>query len=249
MGSESSPHLYATTIKTQRVDLVSGASGHVGDLTFQDRGQYAVSRTGRFVAFVSGSQLVSAATASSDVYLKDRATGQLALLTGKFDGSSTMSFWTLSMDGNATWLVFSVSDRTSSPVYEQFYVANLRTGVFTAIDGGSPASAVHPTEEGSVNAAGTEVVYTGGGVSLVQQPTDAPALQGTAWYVRDLRSGVIHRVAAATPTSQLTKCQGSKAEYAPLLSADGKYLIDVNGMQLASSDTDCGLDIYEAAVG
>lgn len=242
-GSESLPHLYATTLKTGRLDLVSGASGHLGDVFFG----YSVSRTGRYVAFESGSKLSSAATAPADIYLKDRQTGSLALVTGKFDTATTEGYLSLSMDASATWLVFQYSD--TSDFYDEYYVANLHTGTFTAIDGGSPVSTVEPTSNGSVNQAGTEVVYSGGGAGVTQQPTTAAAVEGTTWYVRNLQSGVVHTIPQQVSSSQWTQCPGGLSEFGAVLSPDGTRLLDLTSYPLTSGDTDCGFDLYEATVG
>lgn len=252
-GSASLPHLYAFVRSSGRVDLVSGVSGAIGDTSGPDAA--AVSRTGRYVAFISSSRLSTAASAPNDIYLKDRRTGGIALVTGHFDtatsGITASSYLSLSMDENARWLVFHYNSQGNGRCCA-YYLIDLRTGRIVEVDGGSPASAVDPTSAASVDAEGTHVIYAAGGAALVsdsQRAVEDSGTQASTWYVRNLKGGNVRAVAATESTQDVLRCSGSFIDWPPVLAPDGSRVALVTTRPLDARDTNCSFDLYLTTVG
>ncbi len=243
-GSQSSTHLYAITVRTGHLDVVSTAGGHLADVVSKG---FAISRNGRLVAFASNGRLTSAAASHSyDVYLKDRVSGSLAMVTGKLSTATTEQYADLSMDGSATWLVFDYSDLSSPQT--QSYLVNLKSGAIQPVDG-SPVTTADDAKGAAINRAGTYVIYSGGGSHAATDIANgATAPGGSTWHLRRTSDGSIVDVLAAAPSAQANQCPNSGGALGATLSPDGSRVLVITSQPLVSSDTDCASDLYEAPV-
>ena len=243
-GSESLPHLYSYSRRTGRVQLVSRSATGIGDVD----GTAAVSRDGRYVAFASRSRLSGAATGNADVYLADRHSGGLALLTGHLDTPTTGDYLSLSMDDAAHWLVFCATDQADP--HPKWYVDQLRTGRIVAVDG-SPATAALPVADASIAASAPDVIYSGGGDGLTVDPLHATGgPEQATWFVRNVRTGAVREVAAGPDPQRALSCfTRSPPDLPPTLSPEATRVVVVTGRPLASEDNDCEYDLYLARTG
>lgn len=253
-SSEASTHLYAYVLKTHRTELISGAGGRIGDAR-----SAAISGSGRFVAFSSGfAALTAAATGPfGDIYLLDRATGSLALISGALDTAAGQDFSDLSMDSAATTLVFSHGGYAT--VYRQWYVMSLRTGAATNVDGTiAPLPSYPPVGQALISADGSRLLYAGGTPAATSAGADAQAIalseagMAATWHLRNLKLGTATDVVAMPSAAQVTQCSpangGSYPGFGPALSPDGKHLAFASTLPLVAADGTCGLDYYLGAI-
>jgi Tol biopolymer transport system component len=191
---------------------VAQADAHRSPL---DMASAAVSANGRYVAFISSSQLVPGDTnRQRDVYVLDRADGKVTLESAVLDGDAAHGDAddpSISADGS--WLVYTVLGNV--------VVHDRREGATRILsEGHNPV----------ISLDGRHVAFTSSATRLV---TGQDA-NGTAEdvYLTDLRSGVIRRISVDNLGAQ--PAVGSSMT--PSISSDGRYVAFSSTAPLAAAN-------------
>ncbi len=199
---------------------VAQADAHGSPL---DRASAAVSANGRYVAFVSSSQLVAGDTnRQRDVYVLDRAGGTVTLESAVLTGDAAYGdadHPSISADGR--WLVYSV--------LEQVVAHDRRDGATRILsDGRDPV----------IDADARLVAFTSSATNIVAGH-DA---NGTAEdvYLADLRSGVIRRISVDNLGAQ----PATGSSITPSISSDGRYVAFASTAPLAAANSEGVSHVY-----
>jgi Tol biopolymer transport system component len=233
--------------------LISHASGAPATAGERPSDQPVMSADGRFVAFVSAARNLVAGTgdvppdpAGGNVFLWDRETGQLTLVShraGSGEGGNGASLSpSLSADGGVLVFTSKATDLipglTLAHPGENVYAYERATGTLSLVS----RSAASPTRSGNntsfgpvVSADGRFVAYLSGATDLVAGQNDA---NGDAQdvFLFDRLTGATALVSHVAG-SALTTPNGSS--HGPTLSADGRYVaFGSNGTDLVPGVAD-----------
>jgi Tol biopolymer transport system component len=217
--------VYVRDMKTGVTELVSRTpEGNEGD-SFS---RYAsLSANGRWVAFESDATDLAAGGGSGvDVFVADRQTGEVSLVSAGFDGSppdDVSSAYGSVLSGNGRYLVFqslatNLVEGVETNTYRQIYMKDLRTGTVTLVSRdrddplvGASGTCVDP----SISPNGRFVVYSCNSANLV--PGDSNGQSHV--YVYDARRGTTARV-SETAEGVL----GSSGSFDPVISNNGRWV-------------------------
>ena len=182
-----------------------------------------VSANGRCVAFESFARLVPADTDNRrDIYVLDRATGQVTLETGTLERWSNGAHPRLSADGR--WLVFeaeaSASERPAVRV--DIVVIDRSTGRVISVrsrDGGPPNGSSYAPE---ISDDGRVIVFSSAATDLVSLADVNGGLEDI--YTMEMASGAVRRISVDATGVQLS----TGFSFSPSLSADGSAVAFVS---------------------
>ena len=226
------------------VDLVSArpASTAIGNDTSR---RPTVSADGRFVAFESGaSNLVpgDATSGTTDVFVKNLATGSLTLVSttsGGTQGNSSSQRPSISADGRyvafRSWASNLVAGDTNG--HTDIFRKDLLTGaierVSTAANG---AQAIGSSEAASISADGRYVAFASSASNLVPGDTNG----WTDIFVKDMSTGAITRVDTSASGSE-----SNSGSFDPSISGDGQYVaFETDASNLVPGDSNGQYDIF-----
>lgn len=225
----------------------------------------ALSADGRWAAVVSNAaNLVSGITdtnAADDVYLFDRDTGTLTLVS-RTSGSATTTGngasnrAVVSADGN--WVAYVsratdlVSGFTSSFVTDQVYLWERATGTATLVThlpGAATTGTDMPSTDPGISDDGGVVAFVSQAIDLVSGQTDSNSNDDVFWF--DRATGT---VSLASSSSAGPAATGNNRSYRARLSGNGQWLaFNTYASNLVSgvTDTNSDLDVYlvELATG
>lgn len=179
-----------------------------------------LSGDGRLVAFASSaSDLVPGDTNNRrDLFLLDRASGALELVTSAFDGTPSngdASLSALSEDGRYVVFASNATNLLAAPLTQRFHVYRRDrqlglTELVSVDDAGTPGDS--DSGGGSISADGSLVVFQSAARNLVASDTN----NATDVFLRDLVAGTTRRLSVTAADAQ-----GNKASYLPILCGDG----------------------------
>ena len=199
---------------------VAQADAHGSPL---DTASAAASADGRYVAFVSSSQLVAGDTnRQRDVYVLDRADGKVTLESAVLNGDAAhgdADHPSISADGR--WLVYSVLDKVA--------VHDRRDGATRILSEG---------RDPVIGLDGHLVAFASSATNIVAGH-DA---NGTAEdvYLADLRSGVIRRISVDNLGGQ----PATGSSITPSISSDGRYVAFSSTAPLAAANDKRASHVY-----
>jgi Tol biopolymer transport system component len=230
---------------TGRVDRVSSTSdGHEGDGASYD--PPGVSADARFVAFVSSATNLVPGDANGvdDVFIKDRRTGKLTMVSSTVDGTSgnAASYGSPSISANGRFVAFRSDASNLVPndtnKVADVFVKDVRTGAIerasTAADGTQGDKlVVHGT---AISADGRYVVFPSSATNLVPGDTNA----SVDMFVKDRQTGAIIRA-----NTSATGAQTTSYTLMPTITADGTKVAFVAwGDTLIPGDTEDTPDVF-----
>jgi Tol biopolymer transport system component len=230
---------------TGRVDRVSSASdGREGDGASYD--PPGVSADARFVAFVSSATNLVPGDANGvdDVFIKDRRTGKLTMVSSTVDGTSgnAASYGSPSISANGRFVAFRSDASNLVPndtnKVADVFVKDVRTGAIerasTAADGTQGDKlVVHGT---AISADGRYVVFPSSATNLVPGDTNA----SVDMFVKDRQTGAIIRA-----NTSATGAQTTSYTLMPTITADGTKVAFVAwGDTLIPGDTEDTPDAF-----
>jgi len=230
-------------VKDTQTGLFEKISTGVGGAIANGASQYAsVSTDGRYLAFESSaSNLVTGDTnGTSDIFLKDRLTGELVRIStddtgNQGNGSSTNA--TISGDGR-----FAVFESNSNNLGSSFlalgvYVKNLQTGDISGIVTGiTNTFADSRTKSPDISADGRYLVFESFSGDLVSGDTNVDY----DIFVRDLQMGTVARVSTGAAGEQ-----GNAASKAPKISGNGRYVVfESAANNLVATDNNASVDVF-----
>ena len=220
----------------------------VNDLGFEaneDSSSQSVSSDGRFVAFASYASNLGAldGNSDSDVFVKDRATGEVRLLSRSystgFAASGSSHEPSISADGRYVSFTSDATDLVSGDTNLTFDVfrADVQSGEVVRV---SVSSAGVQADTGafgaSTSADGRYVAYESRATSLV--PGDANGARDV--FVHDVRTGVTEIVSVATGGSQVNDDSKDAS-----ISADGRYVaFESDATNVVLNDTNGYRDVF-----
>jgi Tol biopolymer transport system component len=251
-------------------NLVPGAGGDGQDLFVRDRAagvttvegrfitgtlsdepdvQAAMSLDGRFVALASWEPLVPAdANGVRDVYLRDRRTGRLTLVSatpGGAPGNALSKSPAVSLDGNVVAFTSSASDLVPGDRNgaDDAFVRDVRAGTTTRVSlGPGGAEADGSSDVRAISADGRYVVLYSDAANLVPGDTNGRL----DYFVHDRATRTTTRVNVATSGRQATgsECCGNAS-----ISAQGHVVVfESDAPNLVRNDTNGARDVF-ARVG
>lgn len=191
-----------------------------------------ISADGRYVAFESYAQLVPADTDNQrDIYLFDRAAGQVTLESGMYAAQTDASHGRLSADGR--WLVFEaeVLPTPASQMRIDIVVVDRVSGtmrVVCAADGSVPNGSGHAPE---ISDDGRTIAFSSVATNLVNGPDANAALEDV--YAMDVASGVVTRVSVDSEGKQ----PPTGFSFGPSISADGRVIAFTSSAPLTAAGT------------
>jgi Tol biopolymer transport system component len=233
---------------TGRVDRVSEA-GHEGDGPSYD--PPSVSADARFVAFVSSATNLVAGDTNGvdDVFVKDRRTGKLTMVSAATDGTpgNAASYGSPSVSSDGRYVAFRSDASNLVPgdtnKVADVFVKDVRTGAVerasTAADGTQGDKlVVHGT---AISADGRYVVFPSSATHLVPGDTNA----SVDVFVKDRRSGAVVRA-----NTSATGAQTTSYTLMPSITADGTKVAFVAwGDTLVPGDTEDTPDVFVKDLG
>ncbi len=201
------------------MELVSVSSNGVpGDSYSYDP---AISADGRYVTFGSAaSNLVSPATDSYQIFVRDRLTGTTTLASANAGGTQGNSdSYEPDISAAGRYIAF-YSDATDlvSPATSgyQIFRRDRQTGTTTLVSANaSGVQGNNGSYEARISADGRYVTFYSHATNLV-----SPATSGQQVFVRDMQTGTTRLVSA-----DAGGIQGNKSSERPRISADGRYII------------------------
>ncbi|MQB00626.1 MAG: hypothetical protein GEU78_10090 [Actinobacteria bacterium] len=228
----------------------------------------SISGDGRFVAFASrAGNLVEGSTHAMDVYLKDRRTGRIALISRGLEGRRRGGIESLQISDDGSTIAFAsdasdlVPDDTNRA--QDVFVWERGHGVerVSLTSEGDQLVPFEYEESGGSFRDGADSVALSGDGDVVAFATHANGLvpedqnDNVDVYVRDLASGTIERVSEpsgggdAYPDSRECgnngQCFTFIASHSPSLSFDGRYVSFVSGapgLEIEDRDDPQGTD-------
>lgn len=213
-----------------RRDMLSGVTVRVSiadDESLANSDSYVadVSADGRFVAFASSaSNLVSTATAGSNIFVRDMTLETTELISVTIDGGAANSaFWpNTSADGR--YVVFISTSATLVPGdannHSDIFVRDRQTGITTLVGPGPEQSELFSSLcAPAISGNGRYVVFASAVNNIV--PGDANGNYDI--FVRDLLLGVTSRVNVATGGEA-----GDSSAFSPSISDDGRFVVFVS---------------------
>ena len=237
--------IYAKDMMTQEVVRLSeGAQGQQG--VTGDSWDAKYTPDGQFVLFSSLATGVSPSTGSSQVLLKNVATGELFLVScDKAGNLGTNHNKEAQISGDGRYVVFSSKAANllgqggdTNGVYD-IYRKDLHTGDIVRV------STSRTGEENNgdslapqVSADGRYVVFTSTGSKLVAGDTN----QAQDIFRKDLQTGDIVRLSTTAGGAEVQNTVNNS--YNPQMSPDGRFVTFDTFSSLVPSDTNDGRDIY-----
>ncbi|HEU5063772.1 MAG TPA: hypothetical protein VFT79_11575 [Solirubrobacterales bacterium] len=230
-------HIYAREMKTGTVTLVSRADGAGGAAADGDSFEPSISADGRYVAFRSSAENLSAEdTDSSDVFVRDLAAGTTTLVSrasgpagAAGEGESTDP--SISADGRHVAFVSYANNLVADDeksIHTDVFVRDLDTGATELIsraDGAAGAASAEYSFEPSISADGRYVAFASRGQLVADDVDDLPQ----DVFVRDRAAGktiLVSRKSGATGEPS-----GSESDE-PAISADGRHVAFVSTAKL-----------------
>ena len=218
-----------------------------GTQTTADSKATALSADGRFVAFITTSKLVADDTNTfADVYLKDRSTGAVTLISRGDGVSGTIGngnvFSAPSVSGDGRFVVFGTSSSNlvaadadaTTDTYVRDTVAGTTTLVSVSsagVKGNSDSAIPH------ISADGKFVAFVSSATNLVTGDTNAV----NDIFLRDLTANTTVRVSTDSAGGQQTGGGSVNSN----ISGDGRYVIfDSNATNLVLNDTNAKSDVF-----
>jgi hypothetical protein len=230
----------SASVTTERVS--EGAGGGQGDGASDDA---FISADGRYVTFRSkATSLVAADTdPGDDVYLKDRLTGTISLVSATADGtpgSGLSQDPAISADGR--YVTFRsqaanfVAGDTNGTAWDIF-TKDLTTGAITRDSvSSSGTQANKASEHPVVSGDGRYVVYSSAATHLVTGDTNGVG----DIFLRDRTAGTTIRISVSSSGTQ-----ADGASRAPAMSADGQTIVyESDATNLVAGDTNGVADIF-----
>lgn len=230
---------------TGRVDRVSSASdGHEGDGASYD--PPGVSADARFVAFVSSATNLVPGDANGvdDVFIKDRRTGKLTMVSSAADSTpgNAASYGSPSLSANGRFVAFRSDASNLVPndtnKVSDVFIKDVQTGAIerasTAADGTQGDKlVVHGT---AISGDGRYVVFPSSATNLVPGDTNA----SVDMFVKDRQTGAIIRA-----NTSATGAQTTSYTLMPTITADGTKVAFVAwGDTLIPGDTEDTPDVF-----
>jgi Tol biopolymer transport system component len=229
------------THRTQRVSVSSSGAQGSGQCL-----QPAISANGRFVAFVSSSPLVAAASGSAlEVFVRDLKTHRTRLVSVSSAGAvgNSASFRpSISADGRRVAFESFASNLVAGDTNNatDVFLYDSRTGRtrrLSVTTGGAQANG--PSFAGvqpSISLNGRYVVFYTDATNLVAGDTNA----SFDAMIRDLKTGTTRRVSVSS-----TGAQGNDASFLPSISADGRYVaFESTASNLVTGDSPGTDDVF-----
>ena len=233
-------HIFIHDRQTGQTELVSISSA--GPQADGDPYVPSVSADGRFVAFESTRNLVSEDTGFWNIFISDRETGQIELISRSSDGAPVNNGSddpSISADGRCVAFASGASNMVSGDTNERgdIFVYDRQTGqmelVSVASDG---AQADDWSWKPSISADGRFVAFASHASNLVSGDTN----YYEDVFVHDRQTGQTRRVSISS--------DGTQADYwseAPAISADGRFVAFMSDADnLVSNDTNIDVDIF-----
>ena len=250
--TDSEADVFLRDLRTNRMTLVSRASGAAGPKGDGPSSGGSLSADGRWVAFESSAANLDPVDSdqTSDVFVRDLETGQLGLVsrasgaTGpKGDGPS--SGGSLSADGR--YVAFQSSAANLDPAdpdhNSDVFLRDLQTSQLTLVsraDGAGGAKANLESGFPALSADGRHVAFTSRASNL--DPTDTDTRSDV--YVRDLLTGETSLVSRADGAGG-AKANGDSAIDGVALSADGRNVaFSSRASNLDPADPDRTEDVF-----
>ncbi len=217
--------VFVRDLRTGAVELVSrtpaGAEGN-------GYSRYAtISANGRIVSFESNAtDLVEGSGTQFNAYAADRRTGEITLVSSRFDGSPSdqdVATYGQSLSSNGRYLVFltastGIVEGVDTHTYSQVYLRDLRAGTTTLVsrDRDDPLSGATGTcGTPAISPNGRFVVFTCNSANLV--PGNSNGQMHV--YLRDLKRGTTVRV-----TQDAEGVLGASSSYEPVVSNNGRWV-------------------------
>jgi hypothetical protein len=205
----------------------NSAGTATGNRSSGEPGTYSVSADGRYVAFTSdASDLVpNDSNASTDVYVRDMATGVTRLVSATPGGASgNRTSGAAIISGNGRYVAFTSfadnlvpNDTNSSP---DAYVRDLQTNTTTlvSIDRTNTKSGFGPSDPFAITPDGRYVLFGSGATDLVDvPPISAPVSEV---FVRDMQAGTTRLVSINKTGTAWANFSAFPAAITP----DGRYV-------------------------
>jgi Tol biopolymer transport system component len=228
--------------QTGALQLISGVSGKAGD---SGSGAPEISADGRWIVFQSQASNFAAddLNGSSDIFLADRQTGQLTLISRNAQnvagnqGSSEPS-----LSANGEFAAFTseadnlvAGDKNVSP---DVFVKNIATGtVILASAAAQGQSAQGRSDSPALSADGAKIVFRSFASDLLANTKNDGF---SDIYVKDLKSGALLMVNQA-----LDGGAANGAAWVPAISPDGKYVAFVSdASNLVAGDNNGVADVF-----
>jgi Tol biopolymer transport system component len=204
----------------------------------------SLSDNGRFVAFGSdASNLVpDDGNGTSDVFVKDLRTGEVALASADASGNEGNGFSVEpSLSANGRFVAFQSFASNLAPgdtdADVDVFLKDLRTGETTLASADAEGNAGDGSSLApSVSANGRLVAFQSFAANLVPGDTNDAA----DVFVKDLRTGAVTLVSAGAGGNP-----GDDSSYAPSVSDNGRYVVfESNASNLVPGDTNGTSDIF-----
>jgi Tol biopolymer transport system component len=238
-GGGADQNVYVRDLRTGVTDLVSRTPA--GDRGNEFSRYACLSANGRWVVFESGaSDLVPGDDGGTDVFVADRRTGEISLVSTGFDGSpadDASSAYGSVLSSNGRYVVFqstatNLVEGVDTHGYKQIYLRDLRRGTTALVsrDRDDPLSGATGTcIDPSISPNGRFVVYSCNSANIV--PGSSNGVLHV--YVFDARTGTSARV-TATAEGNLA----SSDSYDPVVSNNGRWVAFYTyALNLAVPDT------------
>jgi Tol biopolymer transport system component len=200
-----------------------------------------ISADGRYVAFESYARLVPADIDNQrDIYLFDRAAGQVTLESGMFAAQTDASHGRVSAD--ARWLVFEAEALTDPtvPVRIEIVVIDRSLGTtrqVRAADGSLPNGSCHAPE---ISDDGRTVVFASVATNLVAEADANGQLEDI--YALDVASGMVRRISIDSEGKQ----PSTGFSFSPSINADGRIIAFTSSAPLTDAAVREGLQHADA---
>lgn len=240
--------LLATTLasagETVRLNQHPDGSSFIGWPSLID--QHATSADGRFVVFDAAAPGVLGDPQGGvyRVYLLDRLTGEMRLVSALPDGTKANDYSryaSISADGRT--VVFG--SKATNLVPEKFYpywdifAWDRITGEISLISWNMTGTSVNDAWSANVSADGRYVAYVSDVAEIVPNDTN----YATDVFVYDRKTGLTERVSVASDGTQGDRPSGEWGK--PALSADGRYVVFASeARNLVPDDTNGTRDVF-----
>ncbi|MFO1022530.1 MAG: hypothetical protein U0903_17805 [Planctomycetales bacterium] len=239
--------------------LVSHAAGSLTTTSNGKVAKAAISADGRYVAFTcDGTNLVtgqSDANADFDLFLYDRTTGNITLVSHAAGSTTTtgdngVRSVVINQDGQflaytseATNLVTSQTDSNNGlDVFR--YDRNTNTSALVSRTVSSPTTAANDTADSQIDMdqTGALIVYASRGSNIAAGQSDSNASLDVFLYTASVASNVV-----VSHSSVSTGAAAAGSSSAPVISADGRSVAfgtTATNLLSGATDSNGGVDIY-----
>jgi Tol biopolymer transport system component len=209
--------LFAIHTRTDRVSVNgSGTAGSGSSLT------PSISGDGSFIAFASQSSNFVTDVSGSQIYLHNRQTNQIEVVSRDSnssvinEGGGASSDPSISSDGRLVAFVSLSSNLVTGVSGQQIYVRDRQTGQTTVVSKSSAGIVGDGTSTGPViSADGRNVAYVSASTNLVA------GVSGTQIYVHDRQTG---QTTLVSQNNSATPVPGDGVSAMPAISSDGRFI-------------------------